>query len=179
MTLPTELILPLNADRLESGDPGLIGQYIRELVTTLSKMYQDLAQATNGDIREFPPKIIGLTTPGVGTYTVQDGWYLREGLIVDYWFVVGWSGHTGTGQAYVQLPYKVKKTISLPFVSSVHGQYNYAATYSGLFGTATSDTFRYDLYAEGPLNIAVLPLPLLTSGLLFSHIRYIGQEIEN
>jgi hypothetical protein len=179
MTLPTDWILPLNEDRLDSGDPVLIGDYIRELVSSLESIYRDLSQATNGDIRQFTPTILGLTTPGVGTYTVQDGWYLRKGLMVDYWFALQWTAHTGTGFASIQLPYKVKNTISAPFVGHVHGIYNYSAAYNGMFGLCAANTFQYNLYAEAAAGAAFVSLQLLTSGTLFGHIRYIGQEIEN
>lgn len=178
MTLSTEIIFPLNEERLNSGDSNQIGAYVRELVTTLTTMYQQISQATNGDIRQYLPLVYGNTSQGEAVYTTQDGWYLRKGIIVDYWFAVGWSAHSGTGQIYIQLPYKVKQVIGAVFNSSVHGQYNYGGGYTSLFGIAISDTIKYLLYAEGPANIAIAPLALLTSGALIGHIRYIGQELE-
>jgi len=179
MTLPNNWILPLNEDRLSSGDPLLIGDYLRELIYSLTTMYEDLAESTNGEYRQFLPEIYGTTVNGKGTYTIREGWYLRKNLMVDYWYACTWTGHTGAGNAFVQLPYKVKFTDSNPFVGEVHGQYNYAATYTGMFGLGISQTFQEQLFLEGPANIAVAPLPLLTSGTLYGHIRYIGQEIEN
>lgn len=179
MTLPTEWIFPLNEERLHSNNAQDIGDYVEELVTTLTAMYAQVSQATNGDIREFTPIVIGLTTPGEGTYTVQDGWVLRKGLLVDIWFTVQWSGHTGTGQLYIQLPYKVKNSLSDPFVGQLNGSYNYGGGYTGMFTLAHPNTFQNAAYVDGPGGIGVLPLQLLTSGALFGHIRYIGQEIEN
>lgn len=179
MTLPIELILPLNEERLETADPKQIASYVRELVTTLSRSYQDISQSINGDIRQFLPVVAGMTTDGTGTYTVQDGWYLRKGLLVDFWYAVVWTAHSGTGQIKINLPYKVKKSINNPFVGEVHGVYNYAAGYTGMFSLGLSDTFNNAIYAEGPGGVAVFPLQLLTSGTLWGHIRYIGQEIEN
>src|ERR1051325_426199 len=179
MTLPTDWILPLNEERLDSGNPVLIADYLRELVGSLKSIYQDLSQATNGDIREFKPQIFGATTPGNGTYTVQDGWYLRKGLMVDYWFAMNWTAHTGGGLAYIQLPYKVKSTLSAPFVGHVHGTSNYTAAYNGMFGLCAPSTFEYRIYAEASAGAPFVQLQLLTSGTLFGHIRYIGQEIEN
>ena len=179
MTLPTEWIFPLNEERLRSGNPNQIGEYVEELITTLTSMYQNVSQATNGDIRQYIPLVFGKTVAGQGTYSVQDGWYLRKGLLVDLWFAVSWSGHTGTGDAYIQLPYKVKRTLSTPFVGSLHGTYNYTGGYTGMFTLANSDTFENLLYKDGPGGLPAIPLQLLTSGTLFGHIRYIGQEIEN
>lgn len=178
MTLPIETILPLNPTRLDSKDPAIIGDYVSELVNTITTMYQELSQATNGDYREFSPQIFGLTTPGNGTYAVQQGYYLRKGLMVDYWFNISWTAHSGSGFAYLLLPYKVRFN-NTDFPGQVYGQYNYPNTYNGLFGLAVSQTFREDLYAEGSANIPVVQLTLQSTGALRGHIRYIGQEIEN
>ena len=179
MTLPTEWIFPLNEERLHSRNVQDIGDYVEELVTTLTAMYSQVSQAVNGDIKEFIPQVFGLTTPGVGTYSIQDGWVLRQGLMVDVWFAVSWTAHTGSGQAYIQLPYKVKNSLSEPFAGQVYGQYNYIADYTGMFSLAHPNTFQNALFVEGPVGIGASPLQLLTSGTLFGHIRYIGQEIEN
>ncbi len=179
MTLPTEWIFPLNEERLHSKNVQDIGDYVEELVTTLTSMYSQLSQAVNGDIRQFIPKLVGSTTPGTGTYVVQDGWTLRQGLMVDVWFAVSWSGHTGTGQAYIELPYKVKNSLSDTFPGQLNGTYNYGGGYTGMFTLAHPNTFQNALYADGPGGLGVFPLQLLTSGTLFGHIRYIGQEIEN
>ena len=178
MTLPIETILPLNAERLRSGNPVLVGDYVSELVNSLTTIYTQQSQAINGDYKDFAPIVYGTSTAGLGTYSVQNGYYLRLGLIVDYWYTVAWSGHTGTGNAYIQLPYKVKFN-NTDFTGEVVGQYNYSSSYNGMWGLGVSQTFRKDLYLEGALNIPVLALPLLTSGALRGHIRYIGQEIEN
>lgn len=178
MTLPTELIFPLNEDRLKSRDPLAIGEYVQELVTTLSNMYRDLAQNVDGDYRQFVPKIIGSTIEGIGTYTYQEGWYLRQGLMVDVWFTIQWSAHTGTGDAYVNLPYKVKNVLTTPFVNGVFGTYPLSAGYTCMFGSAESNTFNYFLYENGP-GLTVQSLNVVGNGTVIGHIRYIGQQIEN
>jgi hypothetical protein len=45
----------------------------------------------------FTPTISGATTPGVGTYTTQVGWYYQIGKIVIANVNLNWSNHTGTG----------------------------------------------------------------------------------
>jgi hypothetical protein len=179
MTLPIEWIFPLNEERLQSGNAAQLGEYVQELITTLTSMYQNVSQAINGDLKEFIPKVFGTTVAGEGSYSVQDGWVLRQGLMVDVWFSVSWMGHTGSGDAYIQLPYKVKKSLSNPFAGLLHGDYNYGAGYTNMFTLALQDTFKNAIYADGPGGLAVMPLSLLTSGTFFGHIRYIGQEIEN
>ena len=178
MTLPIEWIFPLNEERLESGDATQIGEYTKELVITLTDMYQNIGQIINGEIRSFTPQVFGTTSAGAGTYNVQDGWYLRKGLMVDYWFAIQWSAHTGTGHVYVQLPYKVKKTLNYPFNGEVHGEYGYGGGYTGMYSLAPGDTFQNLIYLEGP-SLGIFQASLLTNGTFFGHIRYIGQQIEN
>lgn len=45
----------------------------------------------------FTPIVVGSTTAGVGTYTVQNGRYIRVGSVVFITLYVGWSAHTGVG----------------------------------------------------------------------------------
>jgi hypothetical protein len=64
---------------------------------TFFKMLGDLnvlAGAIEGD---FIPVVSGLTTAGVGTYTLQQGRFLKIGRLVAFMLRVDWSAHTGTG----------------------------------------------------------------------------------
>lgn len=45
----------------------------------------------------FTPVIFGSTLVGVGTYTIQQGNYIKIGDSVFYVFNLAWSAHTGTG----------------------------------------------------------------------------------
>jgi len=49
----------------------------------------------------FTPTIIGLTSAGAGTYSVQRGTYVRIGDVVWIEIYLTWSGHTGTGNMAV------------------------------------------------------------------------------
>jgi hypothetical protein len=60
----------------------------------------------------FTPTAAGATTAGVGTYTVQDGFYTRIGNRVIFNFRVAWTAHTGTGLLRLR---------GLPFASSSAG----------------------------------------------------------
>jgi hypothetical protein len=56
----------------------------------------------------FTPTIIGVTTPGTGTYSVQTGRYTRIGRIVQIQLRLVWSAHTGTGLMRISaLPFTV------------------------------------------------------------------------
>lgn len=165
MTLPTQINFPPEDN-------------VREIVKTLAEMYENVAQAVNGDIREWTPKLSGLTSAGVGTYTLQTGWYLRQGIIIDAWFDVAWTAHTGTGNAYIELPYKVKFTNNAPFVGQVHmSGITLGAGYTNLFIVGESNGFRGFLYGEGS-GLAMANLNIVASGRLLGHFRYIGQEFE-
>jgi hypothetical protein len=57
----------------------------------------------------FTPTIIGTTTAGTGTYTVQVGRYTKIGNRVAYNIYLSWSAHTGTGNMQIA---------ALPFTSA-------------------------------------------------------------
>ena len=60
----------------------------------------------------FTPVISGLTTAGVGTYSVQSGSYQKIGKFVHFKCYVDWSAHTGTGNI---------KLSGFPFSFSTYG----------------------------------------------------------
>lgn len=45
----------------------------------------------------FTPVIQGASTAGVGTYTVQSGFYQKVGIWVHFTLACTWTAHTGTG----------------------------------------------------------------------------------
>jgi hypothetical protein len=68
----------------------------------------------------FTPTVIGTTTAGTGTYSLQLGRYTRVGRAVYIQIQLAWSAHTGTGNM---------KVAGLPFTSnaSVPSQLSIAA----------------------------------------------------
>lgn len=179
MTIPSNIILPLpNTEDLNA--------YFLELNFTLQRMYEDLAQGINGDIRSntspdrssWTPILKGTSTAGTFTYTHQVGWALRQGLMVDAWFDVAWTGSgTAAGNIYVELPYKVALSDQKPFVGTVQSS---AITYTGGTGivvNAISDTFRGEFWNVGS-GFTTARQAVVGSGQLLGHIRYIGQEDE-
>lgn len=61
----------------------------------------------------FTPVVIGTSTAGVGTYSVQSGAYTKIGQIVHFQISITWSAHTGTGNTEVgELPFTSKTTAS-------------------------------------------------------------------
>lgn len=57
----------------------------------------------------FTPTIVGTTTAGAGTYSIQTGTYTKIGRAVIFQIYLEWSAHTGTGNMNVA---------GLPFTSS-------------------------------------------------------------
>ncbi|MCK5344706.1 MAG: hypothetical protein KAR20_14930 [Candidatus Heimdallarchaeota archaeon] len=182
MTLPTNIILPLRNEAILSNDPKRNQQYQRELIFKLQEMYADIVQNVNGDIKEFDSTVSGTTSAGVGIYDSQTGWYLRQGLMVDVWFDVEWTAHTGTGDLFLQLPYKVFNTRAFgetnkPFVgvlqtSSVTFAVGTAATIN-----AIPDTFRGEIWEYGTA-VATANIALAGTGQIIGHVRYVGTEFE-
>jgi len=57
----------------------------------------------------FTPVVIGLTTTGIATYSVQSGTYTKIGRIIFFNIFVEWNNHTGTGEMRIS---------GLPFLSA-------------------------------------------------------------
>lgn len=62
----------------------------------------------------FSPTVIGTTTAGTATYTVQQGLYTKIGNVVYYSIYLSWTGGTGTGNLAVG---------NLPFQSAIQTNY--------------------------------------------------------
>lgn len=62
------------------------------------------------DTGTFVPTYLGGTTPGVTTYTLQAGFWVRVGALVVATATVAWSAATGTGDAQFSLPFTAVNT---------------------------------------------------------------------
>ncbi len=187
MTIPETTILPLHADRIKQGGDGL-ERYFRDLVKKLQDDYSTIVGNVNGSIRtdtdfgntKWEPVVVDSANAGTTfTYTHQVGWVLRQGLIVDVWFDVLWTGNTGniTGNMTIELPYKAAITEEKPFVGLIQSS---VFAYTG--GTecvinATSDTFTGEIWNTGD-GFTTANQGSVASGHLIGAIRYVGQAIE-
>ena len=182
MTLPIEIQLPLSEAKLESGEPSQLTEYMRELIRKLEEMYKDMAQDINGDIREFTPVLMDAATDTTYTYSSQVGWYLRQGIMVDYWFDVVWTAidtGTPTGNLYVQLPYQVFDAQQKPFVGVLQTStlaYGTGLTYLTINGIP--GTFRGEIWGSGDGATTANVTANTAAGQLIGHIRYVGSEYE-
>jgi hypothetical protein len=184
LTLPSNIIFPLRADFNELED---IDRYIRDLTFELQRMYEQIANGVNGDIRgsaftqreNWTPILQGATTSGTFTYDHQIGWAFRQGIITDIWFDVQWSAAgSAAGNLYLILPYKVANTAQMPFSNDIQtSNIAYGAGQTVLSINAIPNTFRGEIWSSGSGN-ATANIAVVASGRLIGSLRYIGVQNE-
>lgn len=70
--------------------------------TGTSELLADYEEGT------WTPVVIGTTSAGTGTYTVQQAHYVKVGNVVNFTLALGWSAHTGTGNIEITgLPFSI------------------------------------------------------------------------
>lgn len=89
------------------------------LVKDLQEMYRLLRESIEGYTEEFTGKIYGSSSAGTGTYTANDCYYIRRGVVIDLFYRLTWSAHTGTGDLRVQLPFFEKQFIAPVAISPI------------------------------------------------------------
>ena len=189
MTIPDTTILPYPP---KGAFNEAQSDYLKLLLDKTQESYNQTSEGINGffkvstevaDGYDWVPVLKGVSTEGVGTYTRQNGWAYRQGLLVDIFFDIEWTAHTGTGAAYVELPYKVAKAIDSttpqsPFVGSlITSGISFTGGYTAAATQAMSDTFNCELrqYGSG-VSFANIQVP--ASGRIMGAIRYVGQFFE-
>jgi len=186
MTVPTNWNFPLHAERILSEEHSEQEKHWREFIFSVQRMYEELAQGINGDIRanalepdrQWTPVLQGAGTSGTFTYDHQVGWVFRQGIFVDAWFDVKWTAAgTAAGNLYVELPYIAAVSSQKPFVGVVQPS---GITYTGgteIVVNAIPDTYRGEFWNTGT-GFTTANQAVVASGQLIGHIRYIGQADE-
>jgi hypothetical protein len=112
-----------------------------------------LAAAIGGGFTfgSWTPVLGGQNSSGVGTYTMQFGQYARAGRIVIAQFRVIGTAHTGSGQAWVSMPFGVA-----PTVPTTGGYFTGAlyTTSTAAFTSATPNTSRAHMYSANPGGVS-------------------------
>jgi hypothetical protein len=184
MTLPTNIIFP-EATENTFQDKEELTRYNKEMTFTLQRMYEDVAYAINGGWRgdkmavqeTWTPAVYGVGTKGAGTYGADTrvGLCYRQGLMVDCWFDVTYSAHTGAGNMYIELPYLVAQSSGKPFVGVL--QTATLACTDWLACNAIPNTRRLEIWdvagGGATTNVAIA-----AAGQLIGHVRYVGQAEE-
>jgi hypothetical protein len=184
MTLPTNYKLPeLNKDQ----SPEQTTSYLQDLTYELQNMYETTAQNVNGVIRnsedvdgsEWIPTLNGSTTKGTFTYSQRMGWVIRTGIITEVSFDIYWTdAGTATGLLYVELPYKVTKSLLLPFFgAALSNTVAFGAGYTQIGTSALPSTFKGVFTLTGTGVISTF-LQVQGSGRVAGQLRYIGVEDE-
>jgi hypothetical protein len=93
----------------------------------------------------WTPTIIGTTTSGVGVYTTQTGKYTRIGRAVNFYCLVVWVAHTGTGNMQIG---------TLPFTSANDGAFTPAA---GRGDPVTISASNIQTFSVLPNNTLIRP----------------------
>jgi hypothetical protein len=188
MTLPTNLILPLQTDRLKTGKHEDLEAYLNDLIFRIEGMYEQVAEGVNGtfhnnflqtDEKWIPIIKDTLNSSTTFTYDHQIGWSFRRGLLVDCWFDIEWTASSGaiTGDMYLELPYKVALSDEMPFTGSLQPS---SFTFTGgseAVINAIPNTFRGEIWNTGD-GFPTANQGSTSSGRLIGHIRYIGQQNE-
>lgn len=195
MTLPIERILP-PVPTLDSLDTAQ--KYIQNLRVELEDMYQEMTQNINGFFRnnddvdgsEWKPTIRGSTTTGSPTYASQTGFVLRQGIMTDIFFSVGWTSLGGAaGNLFLDLPYKIIPTSTAgarPFfgpassggvTSATPTGPTYPAGRTSLNVVGFPGTYLAKFEASGS-GVNSAPINVRSNSYVGGHLRFIGVEDE-
>lgn len=145
------------------------------LVNDLQEMYRVLRESIEGFTREFEGKIYGSGTEGVGTYTTNDCFYMRRANVVDIFYSLAWSGHTGAGDIRIQLPFFEKQFASNTGISSIATEnltWPTGTTYCVVEGVANQDYATIQGCRDAGTKQTV---QIDTAATINFHHRYIGQ----
>jgi hypothetical protein len=106
----TTLLLPGGANiTTVANDRALFVQDSSDNIICLAYIRQSGNPITYS-VGAWTPSIIGTTSAGAGTYSLQTGFYIKMGRLVFCSAVLNWSAHTGTGNMKID---------GLPFVTVV------------------------------------------------------------
>jgi hypothetical protein len=92
----------VNTGNLVIGTSGQGIDFSATAGTGTSELLADYEEGT------WTPVVVGTTSAGTGTYTVQQAHYVKVGNVVNFTLALGWSAHTGTGNIEITgLPFSI------------------------------------------------------------------------
>lgn len=187
MTVPTEIILPKAEDEFTPQQKNYLNELVYRLEERIERVTMDAngtylyandaADTTTASQRVWKPEVF-VETASTSSYSQQVGYTVRKGITVEAHFDIAYSSLTGTGNLYIELPYKVRKADGKPFVGTAQVS---GITYTGdyVIWNAIPDTYRLELWAVTSAGAtANVPHTSNASGTLIGSIIYIGQEDE-
>lgn len=111
----------------------------------------------------YTPTYGGLTTNGVTTYTTQQGNYVKIGPVVIAQFEMTWTAATGTGSAYISLPFTAASTLEFPMAIYTTNVTFGAGTPYGLVNTSQN----YMVMGTPTTNAATATLAVEAAGTVY------------
>lgn len=183
MTLPTSITLPLDPNLIKSDNDDDLVKYMSKLIYVISTVIQQTNQAVNGvislintDTNPDYSYILGSTSAGTATYNNPILWVKRANLETIIWFDIEWTGHTGTGNLLVQLPYYSQPSDLQPYVGVIEpDSMTFTASYTYLTANLLPNTNTIEIHQCGS-GQPVLALPISAAGHLRGSIIYAGQQ---
>lgn len=180
MTLPTNYKLP---ELIKEQSPEQTSSYLQDLIFELQNMYEETAEHVNGVFRNsddvdgsaYIPTLEGSVIAGTFQYTHKSSYVLRQGLMSDVWYSVGWtSSGTATGNLCLVLPYKVVKKSNMLWTGSCFLENAiFGAGRTSVVCAATSDSYKLNFESYGS-GVTKNIINVYGSGSVTGHIRYIG-----
>jgi hypothetical protein len=104
----------------------------------------------------WTPTVIGLTTAGAGTYSVQTGRYTYIGNRIAFSAVITQSAHTGTGQAALSLPFAINASDTASSCLTQGYNFSYTGWLNGI-GANTQAYFKVHTNNDGSLSNTPVP----------------------
>jgi hypothetical protein len=111
----------------------------------------------------YTPTYGGLTINGVTTYTTQQGNYIKIGNLVVVQFEVTWTAATGTGTAYISLPFTAASTMEFPMAIYTTNVTFAAGTPYGLVNTG----LNYMVMGTPTTNAATATIAVEAAGTVY------------
>lgn len=103
----------------------------------------------------FTPTITGTTVAGAGTYTTQDGHYIKVGSLVHIKLKLIWTAHTGTGSIRISgLPFNGNTPLNDAF-SIFAENLTFSNTLTCTFGTANTLALQSISTGAAATNVAM------------------------
>jgi len=157
LTLPLNILFPTNTEDLNN---------------VLTQMYEDIAESINGSQSSWTPTVSGSTTTGTGTYSSQEGVYYRNGILVDCWFNITMTAHTGAGNIRIKLPLKIRSGADIWVGECLDSNVTYPSG-TKLVLDGINDTLYCEIVACGD-GISSGIVQLSGTETIKGHLRYIG-----
>ena len=120
----------------------------------------------------YTPTYLGLTTPGVTTYTTQAGFYTQIGRVVFFCGRVVWTAMTGTGTASVSIPLTSDATTNMRYFIGVYPT-NVTFANGSIAGTIAPNSAFFQMNSPAT-NAAGTPIAMEAAGdLIFAGFFFV------